>query len=132
MVVSGYDVTGLAADFTVMLFMDRARFCGRIHLVAVGARRFPLQIVLALRLCAVSVQLLCLVAVQAIHPAFRVVNIRHPAGFSGVFRVNSSTVTCGAGLVFIFFPEAVIGEKALIDACHHGCLHVTIAAGGVA
>lgn len=132
MVVAGYDMTGLAADFIVMLFMDRACFCGRIHLMAVGACRFPLQILLAVRLCTVSVQFLCLVAAQAIHLAFREMDIRHTAGFSGELRVNSSAVTCRAGLVFIFFPESVVGEKALIDACHHGRLHVTVPAGGMA
>lgn len=131
MIVSACDMARMAAGFRRVLRMDFAAGGGSIQFMTVRAGLFPLHVGFAVRFRAVSVKLLRLVTIKAFHPLFKVY-ISDPAVSSCKLRVNPSAVTGGAGLVFIFFLETMIGEEALIDAGNGRRIHMAVSTGGMA
>lgn len=131
--IGGSGMTGLAAGFVLMLFMNRTALGGGTHVMAICTGRFLLNTFLAVRLRDISMECPTFVTIQASHAPF-IVYIPYFAVPSCIFRINSSPVAreSATGLIFISFLEAMIGKETLIDAGSDWHLDMTVPAGGMA
>lgn len=120
----------LAAGLRRVLRMDFVVFGRGTHFMTVCTGRFSFYVILTVYVCPVAMKLLCLVAIKAFHPLFKVY-VSDPAVSSHVLRVNPPAVTGGASFILIFFLEAVVCKETLIDAGHNRCLNMTVSARGM-
>lgn len=125
------NMTRLAACFAHVPTVNFIAGRRSVYLMTVCAGRLSFNRRLAGCLRAIAMQFFCVVAIDALHPIFKM-NIPDSAIAPCKLRKNTSTMTGGTGFFLISFLKSVISKQSLLHAGDRRCSDMTISTAGMA